>query len=276
MYSVAHRRHAISRNSPQRSKNMLYRLILLLVLTSAFTVGQTTYSNIDEKTNLDNGTQGWGSCTACAGGVANATAYPMYQFQQPAVDSNGSAEFFISGPAYSDALWWYKLGPNDGASKFTFDYWLTVDQNAASYAQALEFDVFQFVNNQRFMFGTQCNYVAWVWDIWNEGNHVWVHTSVPCAGFVAGHWYHFTWSFHRGTGRGDKRIHYDSLKITEYDSDHVTLISGPTTYTLGLTAVPGPLPSGWGDNLGVQFQSDLNSLGGSYPMWVDQVTLTAR
>jgi hypothetical protein len=64
-----------------------------------------------------------------------------------------------------------KVGTNDRVSHFKMDSWLNVTSDT-QYAQALEFDVFQFnkqvtqfATGTEFMFGTQCNYAAGVRDV---------------------------------------------------------------------------------------------------------------
>ena len=136
-----------------------------------------TYSKIDESVAEDNGTNGaigWGSCVTCAGGVPTGTASLSTSpfITSPSVDG-ASRDFYISGSAYTNGLWWYKVGSNDAVSHFKMDFWLNVTSDTR-YAQALEFDVFQhnkqitqFASGTRFMFGTQCNYAAGVWDVWD-------------------------------------------------------------------------------------------------------------
>ena len=46
------------------------------------------------------------------------------------------ARFYISGSAYTNGLWWYKVGTNDAVSHFKMDFWLNVD-STTQYAQAL-------------------------------------------------------------------------------------------------------------------------------------------
>jgi len=43
----------------------------------------------------------------------------MYWAESASFDRNGSAEFFISGPGFSDALWWYKAGPNNTGGHYS-------------------------------------------------------------------------------------------------------------------------------------------------------------
>ncbi len=256
-------------------------LLFLTVATSTLLVGATavTYANIDDQTNVDTGgiSTGWGSCTgSCAGGGV-ATGYSMSWPQAtPSLDGS-SREFFISGPSYSDALWWYKVGPNNNVSIFQFDFWLNVDINASSYAQAMEFDAFQFTRGREYMFGTQCDYAQGyskgVWEVASRGAGAWISTGISCPGFVANDWYHITWNFHRGS---DNRVYYDSLTVAHYTADGKTAIGSATTYGVNLVEPSTPLPRGWTDNMGVQFQLDTNAIGGGhYEMWVDKVTLNA-
>jgi hypothetical protein len=96
-------------------------------------------------TNIDDRQTGWGSCTTCAGGANDADVYWMAQFQSTPSRDGDSTQFYISASKpYSDVLFWNKLGPHDAATTFTWDFWMIVD-TASQNAQALEFDIFQFV-----------------------------------------------------------------------------------------------------------------------------------
>lgn len=255
--------------------------VLLLVLPGMAVAQMATYSKIDESTAVDDGSNGgvgWGSCVSCAGGVSTGTATVSSSpfITRPSVDG-ASRDFNINGSAYKNGLWWYKVGTNDQASHFRMDFWL----NAASstqFAQALEFDVFQF-NKQitqfstgtEFMFGTQCNYAAGVWDVWDAGNHKWLHTGVSCSRFKSDVWYHLTLNFHRSAK--DNFQHYDSLSIVQFDSQ-ARMVSN-RTYQWNVTVPSGPLPTGWGEDMGLQFQMDIANTGANMTEYVDGVTLTA-
>jgi hypothetical protein len=251
-------------------------------LTGSGTGQSITYSNIDDSTTLNaNGsTVGWGWCSTstCAGGSGTATQ-KMYWGQQPSLDGNGSTQFMISGNAYADGLWWYKVGANDNVSNFKFDFWLNVSQAATSYAQALEFDIFQYISPTRYMFGTQCDYASGyrngVWDVWNAGTGHWYSTGLACPAFIAGDWYHITWNFNRTS---DLNEHYNSVTVQHYDSTGQTQLSSSTT-NVDLAFSSNALPTGWNDNMGVNFQLDINGVPGStgtatYTTFVDEVTLT--
>ena len=255
-------------------------LFCCLAVLSLPALSQTVYANLDQMTNLEaatpdgTSTSGWGWCSDCAGGGNVATSYQMYWGQQPSVDGLGSAEFFVSGPQYANALFWYKVGANDAITNYNYDFWVTVDSQASSYAQALEFDTYHFTGGREYMFGTQCDYSNGYnhgrWDVWNQATVKWQSTSIPCPGFIAGQWYHITWSLHR---RSDTGMSYDSVKVEHYSSD-LTKRYSSKSYSVHKVYPSGPLPAGWSHNLGIQMQVDLNGNGGQVPMWADKINLT--
>jgi hypothetical protein len=250
------------------------KLVLVLVLACGPAWTQTVYSNLDDSNAIDMGgtSTGWGWCTTCAGGLPEAEAMAIINTANnvttPSWDG-ASREFHITGPAYANGLWWYKVGPNDAVSHFAFSFWVQFDSGSVN-AQAMEFDAFLFVGTTKYTFGTQCNYVEAVWDVWNEGADSWERTRVPCRKFQPGEWYHLTMTFHRTP---DLNEHYDSLSIVQYNS--LKRIAGSQNYTLNLTYPSGPLPTGWTENMGVQFQMDIGPRGTEMTEWVDVVSLTA-
>ena len=233
--------------------------LLLSMFLAAAAHGQSytkmVFSNID-----DNST-GWGSCTSCAGGANNADVYWMAPFQTTPSRDGSSTQFHISaGQPYSDVLFWEKLGSQDWATQFTWDFWVYLD-NASLGAQALEYDVFQFVGGIEYMFGTQCTYATGYWNVWNQGAGAWVPTKIACRPFTPNVWHHIIWQVHRTS---DKQMHYDSLTLDGIQ------------YSLNLTEPSGPLPLGWTDNLGVQWQLDTASSPLTFNEWIDNVKLTIR
>lgn len=208
--------------------------------------------------NVEDGTSGWGSCSDCAGGLAKASSYWMAQFQGSPSLSGASTEFFISGAApYSNALFWRKLGPQDWASNYNFDFWVYLD-GASWYAQSLEYDFFQFVNHREYMFGSQCNYASGHWDIWNQATNTWVQTPLACHKLAPNTWHHIVWQYHRTS---DTLMHYDWLAVDG------------AWYPLGWTEPSNWMPSGWTDNLGVQFQLDTAASPLAFHEWIDKVNV---
>lgn len=262
-------------------KSFALYVFFLWFCSSLAPAQKATYQKIDESVAVDNGGNGgigWGSCVTCAGGVANGTASIASSpfMTRPSVDG-ASRDFYINGSAYTNGLWWYKVGINDAASNFRMDFWLMVTSDT-QHAQALEFDVFQlnkqitqYATGTEFMFGTQCNYAARVWDVWDASHYKWFHTGVACNQFKPDNYYRISLNFHRSSK--DNYEHYDSVAIVQYDS-HGRLVSNKT-YNWNLAFPSGPLPAGWGEDMGLQFQMDIGNAGASMTEYVDGVTLTA-
>lgn len=204
------------------------------------------------------GMTGWNSCgtASCAGGSGNAT-YWMAQNQTSPSLSGSSMEVYNSG-AGADALWWIDLGANDAVTNFLWDFYVQLDSSSTTNAQALEYDIFQFIGGYNYMIGSQCNYAAGVWDVWNELNSQWVPTSVPCQKFTPGVWHHIQWYVQ--TIPGSHQYHY------------VTLVVDGTSYAVNMTY--SAKDNNWPDNIGVQYQLDVNSGGEGFHQWVDNSTLT--
>jgi len=121
--------------------------------------------------------------------------------------------------------------------------------------------VFEFVSGVEYMFGTECTYATGYWNIWNQGAGAWVPTQIVYQPFIPNVWHQIVWQVHRTS---DTQMHYDSLTLDGIQ------------YSLNLTEPSGPLPSGWTDNLGVQWQLDTASSTLAFNEWIDNVKLTIR
>ena len=206
---------------------------------------------------LQNGTD-WHSCNdpACAGGGAKGT-YWMAQNQSSPSRDGSSMEFFTSG-VYTNALFWQYLGPTDDVTNFLWDFYFYLDDNAQGATQALEFDAFQFVNGYNYMMGSECDYAGGHWDSWDGASNKWIHTSVPCKKFSSNTWHHIQW--------------YITADHKKHQYTYITLVIDGNPNPLNLTR--NAKDFGWPDNLGVQWQLDVNASGGGYHEWVDEATLT--
>jgi hypothetical protein len=244
------------------------KLVFYLVLVLSARSWAQTFNNVDDSTATDSGLAGavgWGSCVTCAGGGSNGVISTAPNQTTPSVDG-ASRLFYINAAAYTNGLWWYKVGPRNRDTAFKFDFYLNIDANTAQYAQALEFDAFQFISGREYMFGTQCNFASGgVWQIWNQGAHIWVDTGKSCPKFAPGSWYHLTWNFHR-----------DSSGNEWYDSVSIDSSTGTSTTNFNTQLPSGPTPAGWTDNMGVQFQMDVGATGATMQEWVDKVSLKAQ
>lgn len=125
-------------------------------------------------------------------------------------------------------------------------------------AQALEFDVFQFVGGYNYMMGTQCNYANGTWDVWDELEGHWRHTMIACPQFQTGTWHRVQWYVQRNPN------------TTTYN--FVTLVVDGTAYSVSRSFSAKNV--GWEDDLGVQYQLDVNGGGGAYEEWIDEASLT--
>lgn len=233
--------------------------LLTLVLTFCVCIpeswAQKTFSNIDDQSG------GWGSCAHCAGGQSAADVFWMAPFQTKPSRDGSSRQFYVSSShKFSDVLFWKKLGAQNTATHFIWDFWVYLDSASLS-AQALEYDLFQYSGRTRYMFGSQCEYKTGVWGIWNGKAGNWVQTGLPCKRFAPNVWHHIVWQVHRTS---DEKMHYDSLTL-----DGVT-------HALNMAEPSGPLPAGWTDNLGVQWQLDTPLSALTFNEWVDNVKLTIQ
>jgi hypothetical protein len=213
--------------------------------------GATVFTQIEQMS-------GWSWCDApsCAGGSGNGSYWLAQNQSQPSL-SGSSAEIYTSG-VWNDALFFEKLGAHDNVSNLLWDFYVQVDNNAQQGAQSLEYDSFQFVGGYNYMIGSQCNIAAGWWDVWDELNGHWIHTSIPCHGLTPNTWHHIQW--YVTTNHTAHTYHYQTLVV-----DGVPHIINASYSAKDLN---------WGDNIGVQFQQDVNASGVGYHEWFDNVKLT--
>jgi hypothetical protein len=166
-------------------------------------------------------------------------------------------ELFNSG-VWANSLWWQKVGGHDTASNFLWDFYALADDTSATAAQAFEYDSFQFIGGYNYMFGSQCNLAAAKWDLWDELDGKWVHSSAPCAKFAPNVWHHIQW--------------YIQSNSKDHSYTFVTLVVDGTEYSLNQTYSAKNL--GWSSNIGVQYQLDVNATGTGFHEWIDQSALT--
>jgi hypothetical protein len=201
---------------------------------------------------------GWQACNTpdCAGGSGIGSYWHAQNQTAPSL-SGSSLEIYNSGIG-ADTLWWQKLGAGSSATNFLWDFYAQVDSTSVTAAQALEFDSFQFVGGYNYMFGSQCNLAAGKWDVWDELNGRWVHTAIPCKQFEPDVWHHIQWYVQRIDGTQNYTF--------------VTLVVDGTPYALNQTYSAKYV--GWKDDIGVQYQLDVNATGAGFREWIDRSSLT--
>jgi hypothetical protein len=210
----------------------------------------TTWTSIQ---NMD----GWQSCSDCAGGKATTSNFWTAAHQGSPSQSGSSREFFIGGHAWSNALWYKKVAPDQtGAAHFLWDFWVRFD-GSIGHAHSAEYDMWQALNGQEFMMGSQCNFASGVWDVWDSKNFAWKPTSATCKRFSPDSWHHIQWYVERW---GSHQYHYGVL-----------VVDGKV-YTLDRTFETNS--ASWANSVGVQFQLDQDGSGAPLHEWVDEVKLS--
>jgi hypothetical protein len=214
-------------------------------------------------TNFDDITTGWLLCTGpgCAGGTGNPTCEIQTFHNNPPSLDGGSMKLEICGPKSSNNGWYYNTGADDAATTFTFDMYFNIP--AKTYAQALEFDQFQYLlaghggvtSNTRLYFGTEC-VTGGDWDVWDSSGLGWIHTNKACSYTVSSTAFnHLVIKVHRVSGDtscgGRPCMYYDSITLNG------------TAVVLNIKTNSGALPTGWGEQTGLMIQLDTNSTCGS-------------
>jgi hypothetical protein len=164
----------------------------------------TTWTSIQ---NMD----GWQSCSDCAGGKSTTGNFWTAAHQSSPSMSGSSRQFFIGGHAWSNALWYKKVAPDQtGAAHFLWDFWVRFDGSSAAHAHSAEYDMWQALNGQEVMMGSQCNFESGVWDVWDSRNFAWKPTSAACKRFSPDSWHHIQWYVERW---GSHQYHYGVLVV---------------------------------------------------------------
>jgi hypothetical protein len=226
--------------------------------TSGSTGGSSIPSNATYYSNIDQ-MSGWASCDACAGagGSGPSAPYSMSEYQSSPSMDGASATFWLGGSTpYSQALWWKQLGGNSNVRNFVYDLYFYMKNPSAP--QALEFDVNQSLNGQKFIFGTQCDYKGHHdWDVWDSAGRAWRQTGIPCNPPQAYAWNHLVLEFQRTTGNQAKFI--------------AVTLNGQKSY---INRAYYPISAN-AYELNTAFQMDGNNVMTNYQVWLDKVRLIA-
>jgi hypothetical protein len=171
--------------------------------------------------------------------------------------SGSSRQFSIGGGPWSDALWIHKLGPDNTAKHFLWDFNVYLDAASAAAVWSAEYDFWQTIGGWKHMVGSQCVFGENHWDIWDSPNYKWINTGIPCPRFSGDTWHHIAWDVER-------------ISATQYRYN--TLWVDDQAITVG--KVFDAEPTDWSDDMGVQWQLDQNGNGDPIKQWVDRVKLT--
>lgn len=206
--------------------------------------------------SIQNTTNAWSDCSDCAGGAVTSS-YSTTPFLATPSLSGSSRQFFIAGPAWSDALWIHKFGPQNSAVHFLWDFYVYFDAASAAAVWSAEYDLWQSIGGQKHMMGTQCVFGTNEWDVWDSAHSKWINTGVPCPRFSGGAWHHIQWDTER-------------LSATQYRFNTLFV----DDQAIPINRVFDTEPTNWDDDAGVQWQLDQNAAGTPVTEWIDRVRLT--
>lgn len=211
---------------------------------------------------------GWNTCVkpACDPGGSTAPKSVSNANSTFALDGH-SMQFNLSGPAYTNALWFIYTGEYvANAPNVAVDLYAYLTPSGTS-AQALEYDVFEYAGRFRYMFGTECNQASGHWDVWDMLHGQWIMSPVPCSMAVS-KWHHVQLEFHRVVGdagqcQGYPCMYYDTITVDG------------KVYAVNMVEPAGPYPSSWGvgNNSGLNIQLDLGASGTALTEYIDKANV---
>jgi len=240
--------------------------------TSSVTVNVTgtTVSNLQSAP----GWNSWGQLAptyADCTGTCNGVTWSMNQNQSAVSLSGNATQFNIGGTtAYSDVLFSNPVigqGNQQGLTDASHtliptlhNFQLSEDVFVTnlSVTQDLEFDINMYENGVGMEWGTECNNLdGGVWDVWDNVNAAWVHTSVPCV-LNNNAWNHVT-----------VQVQREANNTLLYQSVTVNGVVNP----LNITMPPFSVPNGWW-GMTVNFQMDGDYAMHSNTTYVDNMNFT--
>ena len=184
--------------------------------------------------------------------------------------SGESMEMSLGGSqGYGDGLWNNHLIGVDSSQglpdtnhtlvptlhNFTYDVYFWAGN--INLAQAVEFDINQFFNNQGFIWGHECRVAGGnEWDIWDNVNATWVPTGISCYP-NSNSWNHLTIQVQRTS---NNQLLYQSITL-----------NGKTS-TVNQYYNPGSAVGWYG--VTINYQEDGNSSQSPYAVYLDELTFT--
>ncbi|HEY1800009.1 MAG TPA: hypothetical protein VGG46_03655 [Terriglobales bacterium] len=203
----------------------------------------------------------YGICDSCLPTGANASWGTEQNIASPSL-SGKAMRFDIGGSTpFADILWNVKFTTKLKDQKsvpqyhqFTYDVYFYGDN--LETAQALEFDINQFINNQSFIWGHECRIASGhEWDTWNNQTMHWVKSGIPCNP-KSNAWNHLIIQAERTS---DNQLHFDSITLNDVTSQ-VDRYDTPTATTwYGMT---------------INYQMDGNSKQQPYSVYLDNLNFS--
>jgi hypothetical protein len=213
----------------------------------------------------------WGICATCtsAGPALKWSWTPG--ITSPAIDGKATMSSYRGGTVqWGDVLFnnhivgsFSSQGLSDSSHtlvptihNFTYDVYFWVKD--ANIPQALEFDINQFTLGKSFIWGHECRLAGGhQWDIYDNVNHKWVPTGVPCNP-ISGAWNHLVISVQRTSGN---QLLFKTISL-----------NGQTA-TINKTY--SPTSTSW-NGITINYQIDGNRYGTPYHVYIDKLNFTMQ
>ena len=201
----------------------------------------------------------------------NITFSMAQNVKSPSLSGEASQYSLGGSQGYGDGFWNnHLIGPFSSQGmpdnnhtivptlhNFTYDVYFWAGN--INLAQAVEFDINQFFNNEGYIWGHECRVAGGnEWDIWDNVHAHWVPTGISCYP-NSNAWNHLTLVVQRTS---DNQLLYQSITLNGQ------------THTLNQYYSPSYTPGWYG--VTVNYQEDGNSQQSPYSVYLDQLTFTYK
>jgi hypothetical protein len=207
-------------------------------------------------------------CGSCTPAGPQATWAMTQRISTPSMTGNSTQTDIGGETAFSDILWNnHLIGDFSSQSlpdqnhaivpalhNFTYDVYFYSTNIAA--AQALEFDINQFVDGKSYIWGHECRIAGGnEWDIWDNQNQAWIPTNVACDPNNNA-WNHVIIQVQR---TDQNQLLFQSITLNGQKS-FINYSENPTsTNWFGVT---------------INYQQDGNRSQEAYSVWLDNLTFS--
>jgi hypothetical protein len=216
----------------------------------------TPPSNATVFDQIQNTTDNWNSCSACAMGTNTTSNFWAAPNQSTPSMTGSSRQFFVGGPEWTNALWWKTYFDHFDTTHIVWDFYVYWDPTSMANIWTAEFDFWQAAGGKEFMIGSQCNFGEGFWDLFDSKANKWVQSNVACNRMAPNEWHHIQWYLERSDD------HYR----------FATLVVDGKAYDINQVFDPNLI--NWQNSMGVQWQLDQSSTGVDLHEWIDNVRLT--
>lgn len=252
----------------------------MLTLTVSAPTSSSTSSTAKTFTDLGSGKgwssyallpPSWGICSSCSSSGPELKWSWTQNISSPALDGNSTRSTYGGGTVqWGDVLFNNHIVGNFSSQglfdtnhtlvpkmhSFTYDVYFWIKD--ASVSQALEFDINQFTGGKSFIWGHECRIAGGhEWDIYDNINHKWVPTGVPCNP-KSGAWNHVVINVQRTSGN---QLLFKTISLNG------------NTATINKTY--SPTSSSW-NGITINYQIDGNRYGTAYDVYIDKLNFTMQ